>query len=165
MVLEPSINLVSAPFVRTVPNATPWMESIGGALRLDPGPSWTAPEIRAMAFAKERNSSDVPQPRGRWRQSHPQARFRAHQTQTRPCRPHAQGHTARNSVGRVGRVRFSRGPRIAECVEVCPARIRRVTGRCAGEGVRGIHQQVPEPVGLEKERAKEQEMLDAPQHG
>ena len=87
----------------------------------------------------------------------------------KPRRGHAgrtrKGTTARNSVGRVGRVRFSRGPRIAERVEVCPARIRRVTGRCAGEGVRGIHQQVPEPVGLEKERAKEQDMLDAPQHG
>ena len=61
--------------------------------------------------------------------------------------------TARDSFGRVGRL--CRSPCIAECVEVCPTRIRGETCRCAGEGMRSFHRQVPESVGQPRARARQ----------
>ena len=56
--------------VRTASNATPGMESFGGAPWLD-GLRGPRPQCVQWPLATERNSSDVPQPRGRWRQPQP----------------------------------------------------------------------------------------------
>ena len=93
--------------MRTASNATPGMESFGGALWLD-GLRGPRPKSVQWPLAKERNSSDVPQPRGRWRQPQPLKGGRVPR-QANPDEAMEAARvraTARVSVGRFGRVRF-----------------------------------------------------------
>ena len=115
----------------------------------------SCPKTVQWALAKERNVSDVPQSRGRWR--HPQ--LPKDGRVPRPANPDEAVKAARVRVQRLesalafGRVRFCRSPCTTEYIKVCSASIGRQFCRCSSEGVGSFHRQVPESFGPPRERA------------